>query len=113
MEEAAELGNHLPLSFKTPSEQEYIACRAGTGRSAFHQLHTSGFDGAFEDLSPNLLQDDRGFTHRLEGLLATQSGTGSSRNADLGVRDTTLGLPRQSTCYGVCTGGFLEWCRSA
>jgi len=25
MEEAAELGNYLPLSFKTPSEQEYIA----------------------------------------------------------------------------------------
>ena len=25
MEEAAELGNYLPLSFKTRSEQEYIA----------------------------------------------------------------------------------------
>src|SRR4030067_3189850 len=25
MEEAAELGNHLPLSFKTRSEQDYIA----------------------------------------------------------------------------------------
>ena len=25
MEEAAELGNYLPLSFKAPSEQEYIA----------------------------------------------------------------------------------------
>lgn len=24
MEEAAELGNYLPLSFKTPKEQEYI-----------------------------------------------------------------------------------------
>ena len=24
MEEAAELGNYLPLSFRTPSEQEYI-----------------------------------------------------------------------------------------
>lgn len=25
MEEAAELGNYLPLSFKSPKEQEYIA----------------------------------------------------------------------------------------
>jgi len=25
MEEAAELGNYLPISFKTKSEQEYIA----------------------------------------------------------------------------------------
>jgi hypothetical protein len=25
MEEAAELGNYLPLSFKTPKEQEYVA----------------------------------------------------------------------------------------
>ncbi len=25
MEEASELGNYLPLSFKTPKEQEYIA----------------------------------------------------------------------------------------
>lgn len=24
MEEAAELGNYLPLSFKTPKEQEYV-----------------------------------------------------------------------------------------
>ena len=27
MEEAAELGNYLPLSFKSPKEQEYIEFR--------------------------------------------------------------------------------------
>jgi len=36
MEEAAELGNYLPLSFKTPKEQEYIeflwGSNMGSGR---------------------------------------------------------------------------------
>jgi len=29
MDEAAELGNHLPLSFKSPKQQEYIAFLCG------------------------------------------------------------------------------------
>jgi len=30
MEEAAKIGNYLPLSFKSPKEQEYIAFLWGT-----------------------------------------------------------------------------------
>src|SRR5947207_8654179 len=38
MEEAAELGNYLPLSFKTPKEQEYIEFLWG----AFETNYTHG-----------------------------------------------------------------------
>ena len=38
MEEALELGNYLPLSFKTPKEQEYIEFLS----DAFETNHTHG-----------------------------------------------------------------------
>ena len=52
MEEAAELANYLPLSFKTPKEQDYIeflwdafetnTTHGGFNRSAQHTNHCSG-----------------------------------------------------------------------
>ena len=52
MEEAAELANYLPLSFKTPKEQEYIAFLW----DAFETNYTHGKSG-MESLHQSLQQN--------------------------------------------------------
>lgn len=58
MEEAAELANYLPLSFKTPKEQEYIEFLW----DAFETNHTHGkYQFAF--LAYHMLDELRLFQH--------------------------------------------------